>query len=239
VSASELILSRGLAPSFLGHATDTCALAAVTAARFGWDESVLFDVALAALLADIGMLTVPDEVVGKPGRLTAAERRAVEAHTTTAAAILEPFREVAPLVPLVAAQHHEQVDGGGYPEGRSGEGVRPEMQVVAIAHRYLAMVTERGYRAAVEPHWALHGLDELSGTVVSDPVVRAFTAAVAPYPSGAYLTLVDGRAGRVVGTRGRALELELMFDALGEPHQPAVERIEPNRIRSFCDAMGA
>ena len=99
-------------------------------------------------------------------------------------------------------------------------------------------MTARGYRAAVEPLWVLHGLDELSGTVVSDPVVRAFTAAVTPYPSGVYLTLVDGRAGRVVRTRGRALELEVMFDALGEPHQPAVERIEPNCRGTWCASRG-
>lgn len=219
--AADIIIRHGLAPSFLGPAMSTALLAGITGAGLGWDDDVLADLALSALLADIGMLLIPAHLAAKPGRLSRLERREVQQHARLGAELLAPLASVAPLVPLAALQHHERVDGTGYPAGLSGAQIRPEAQVVAVCHRYLAAVAPRPHRPAMPPHEALETLMSEGGCLAAGPVIDAFMRGVAPYPVGEVVRLSDGRGGRVtrLGTPSRPV-VEVLFDENGEPADP-------------------
>lgn len=221
---ADLIIRSGLTPAFLGHAMETALLASVTGAQLGWQDETLSDLALAALLADVGMLMVPEHLRTKPGRLSRLERRELENHPRLGSEALQPIARIAPLVPLVAMQHHERYDGAGYPAGLSGTDIRPEAQVVAVCHRYLAAVSSRNYRSGVPAYQAMELMQTLGDALAPQSIVAAFMSSVAIYPVGSQVRLSDGRVGRVreTGAAGRPV-VEVMFDADGENVEPVFE----------------
>ncbi len=103
-----------------------------------------------AILHDIGKLHVPDHILEKPGRLTAAEYELVKGHTTQGAIILDPLRSLRGVVPLVR-WHHERLDGTGYPDGLFGDDVPLLVRILSIADHYDSLSSERPYRKAL-PH---------------------------------------------------------------------------------------
>jgi HD-GYP domain-containing protein (c-di-GMP phosphodiesterase class II) len=226
---SDLLIRQGLQPHFLGHAMETSLLAAVTGSALGWEEETLSDLALAAMLADVGMLMIPEALRTKPGRLSRLERRELENHPRLGADALAPLARIAPLVPLVAIQHHERYDGGGYPAGLSRGDIRPESMVVALCHRYIAAVTTRNYRLGVPPHQAMELMQTLGDALAPTSIVQAFMNSVAIYPVGSQVRLSDGRVGRVrdVGTAGRPT-VEVLFDENGEPTEAVYEDLAVN-----------
>ena len=104
----------------------------------------------AALLHDIGKLSVPNVILDKAGKLTAQEWAVVSEHPRMTRSILErisAFRELAAL----AAEHHEKMDGSGYPEGITGVDMSVESRVLAVADMFAAMAENRPYRGGMEP----------------------------------------------------------------------------------------
>ena len=144
--ARALDAAPGLfAPRWLEPALRTAALAGVVGAACGWDDETLVGLCCGALLADVGMLLLPPGVAGAGGAYSVVQRRMMQTHARRGAELLAPLAAVVPLVPLLALQHHERFDGNGYPSGLAGGAVRPEAQVVAVCHRFLAAIRERAY----------------------------------------------------------------------------------------------
>lgn len=208
-AAARLILDRALVPGFLGPAMRSGAMTAITGAALGWEASRLSTAAAAAILADVGMLDVPRQIVHKPGLLSDAERWEVERHPQMGAALLRPLAdEVDPLLPVVALQHHERVDGGGYPHRLRGPSIHAEAQVVACCQLYLAARSGRAYRPPLSPHMAQEMIMRATRDRLDGDIGRAFCESISPYPVGAVVRLSSGECGRVLGG--------------GDPHRPAV-----------------
>jgi len=223
---ADVLIRQGLSPAFLGHGMETALLASVTGAALGWEDETLADLALAALLADLGMLMVPQHLRTKPGVLSRLERRELENHTRLGADAPQPVARVSPLVPL---QHHERYDGAGYPAGLSRGDIRPEAQEVAVCHRYMAAVSARNYREGVPLYQAMELMQTLGDALAAQSIVTAFIGAIAIYPVGTQVRLSDGRVGRVrdVGSAGRPT-LEILFDERGESVEPVFEDLVMN-----------
>ena len=113
--------------------------------NLGWDEKDCQNIYFVALLHDIGMITMPDVIVHKPGRLTDDESDVVKRHPQEGAKILRDIDVLEHLAECVL-YHHERWDGEGYPEGRAGEDIPLFARVIAIADAYNAMSTDRIYR---------------------------------------------------------------------------------------------
>lgn len=129
--------------------------------RYHLSEQDIALICTASALHDIGKISIPEEIINKPGRLTAEEYATMKTHTTIGASILSdlPFNRKEPLVKTayeICRWHHERWDGGGYPDGLKGENIPISAQVVALADVYDALTSERCYKKAFDHDTALH-----------------------------------------------------------------------------------
>lgn len=160
-------------PWTAGHSERVTALALRIGREMGLDAADLEILHRGGLLHDIGKLRTPPEILDKPGRLTPEERRVIEQHPRDGVLILEPIQDFAPLLPIVL-QHHEHVDGRGYPDGLAGDAIHPLARVLAVADVFDALRADRPYRPAMALPDVIAFISERSGTQFDPKVVAAF-----------------------------------------------------------------
>jgi len=131
--------------------------------KLGFDSNELAELKRAALLHDIGKLSVPNSILDKPGPLNAEEWEAVRLHPYYTQRILEHIRGFERLA-IVAALHHERLDGRGYFHGFRGEQIPLASQVIATADIFDALTTARPYRRALEQQVAFNEMERDRGT---------------------------------------------------------------------------
>ncbi len=152
---------------------------------------------LGAILHDIGKMMVPEEILLKPDRLTEEEFTAIKKHTEDGFEILRQLHGVSLIVAHCAFQHHERLDGSGYPRGIEEKTIHPFAKIIAVADVFDAVTSNRVYRNAMLPHEGLELLYAGVGTLYDRKVVEAFRNSVAIYPNGMTVILNDGRKGIV------------------------------------------
>ena len=132
------------------HTVNVAILSAALGEAVGMKPNQVFDLTLAALLHDVGKQRTPLAILNKPGKLDEAERRTMEQHTTAGAAILLARAGVPDVAPIVAFEHHANVDGSGYPRLRRNTRPHLASQIVHVADVFDALRTHRPYRAAMD-----------------------------------------------------------------------------------------
>jgi diguanylate cyclase (GGDEF)-like protein len=138
--------------------------------ELGLDEPTLKRLELGALLHDIGKIGIPSDVLSKPGRLTAEERRLVETHPELGERIIGPIDRLEDVRPIV--RHcHERWDGKGYPDGIAGKDIPLESRIIFVCDAYHAMTTDRPYRRALSHPEAVRRLAEGKATQFDPNVV--------------------------------------------------------------------
>ena len=162
-------------PSLRGHG-DRVALHAERIARvFGWNDARVAALRIAAVIHDLGKLTVPVEILRKPGSLTESELAEVRRHPGAGARMLDAMPAFRPVIPFVL-HHHERWDGGGYPNGRRAEEIPLEARILAVADAFDAMTSPRPYRPAISTEASLAEVDRCSGSQFDPTVAQAFLA---------------------------------------------------------------
>ena len=150
------------------------ALAVALAARVGLqDKQQLRAIEAAALLHDIGKLAVPEHILNKPSKLTAAEFDRMKSHARVGAEILSEVDFPYPVVPIVR-HHHENWDGSGYPDGLSGPDIPLGARILSVVDCFDALTSDRPYRRALSEHEALAIVESRSGTMYDPAIVEAF-----------------------------------------------------------------
>lgn len=164
----------------------------------GLKQNQLVELGLGALLHDIGKTVVPIELLVKKGALTKDEYELVKSHSEAGFEILRKEEGIPLPSAHCAYQHHERINGSGYPRGIQGNNIHIYAKIVAIADVYDAVVSERVYKKPKLPHEAL----ELLFTGVNEDfemeLVDIFKNTVAIYPIGTTVTLSSGESGVVV-----------------------------------------
>jgi putative nucleotidyltransferase with HDIG domain len=158
------------------HEQAVAELAVRTAAELGLDPDAQQAIRYAALTHDIGKITVPPEILGKPGPLDDAEWRVMRGHTLVGADMLARISFFADVHPLVRS-HHERWDGSGYPDQLRGAEIPIGARILCVCDSYNAMVTSRPYRAGMSVETALAELRRCAGTQFDPGVVAAFERA--------------------------------------------------------------
>jgi PAS domain S-box-containing protein/putative nucleotidyltransferase with HDIG domain len=149
-------------PYTAGHERRVATLACAIARRLGWEEDEVWDLWTAALLHDVGKLAIPAELLSKPGRLTKTEFQLIMTHAEAGRDILAPIDFGAPIGDIVA-QHHERIDGSGYPQGLTGEAMHPAARILAVADVVEAMMSHRPYRPALPVSEAIAEIEAGAG----------------------------------------------------------------------------
>lgn len=152
-------------------------------------ESALMDLGVGALLHDIGKLWVPTEILQKPGVLTAQEMEIMRAHAKLGHDVLVQQGEFSFVIAHCAFQHHERLNGSGYPRGIGGDEIHNFGKILAVADIYDAMVMHRPYRPGLTPSTVMEYLFSKAGTELDLQLVAWFSQRVAMYPVGAEVTL--------------------------------------------------
>lgn len=166
--------------------------------HLGFPPAELSQLGLVGMLADIGKVKLARDVLDKPSVLTGAEFEHVKQHVRFS---LELLREAGPLpvaVELGIAQHHERMDGSGYPAGLSGHDISLYGRMAAIADRFSALTTIRTYANALSPQEALIGLFDDAGKGLHEALVEQFVQAVCVFPVGSLVELGSGEVAIVV-----------------------------------------
>ena len=157
------------------HSNEVAELAVRVGKRLGMSGVELERLRYGALLHDVGKIGIPGELLRKPGPLTGDERERMNEHTAIGARMLERIPFLAPVAPLVRSAH-ERWDGGGYPDGLSGEEIPRGAMIIATCDAFHAMTSDRSYRAAMPQELALHELREHAGTQFDPAVAEALVA---------------------------------------------------------------
>jgi putative nucleotidyltransferase with HDIG domain len=150
-------------PYTAGHQRRVTRLATAIAGEMGLGKGRLEALRLAAMVHDLGKLTVPSEYLNKPGRLTDLEMSIIRTHPQTTREVLSQVNFHSP-ISEIAAQHHERLDGSGYPLGLKGEEVLLEARIMAVADVVEAMASHRPYRPSLGVETALKEITDRQGT---------------------------------------------------------------------------
>jgi len=150
-------------PYTAGHQRRVAELACAIALDLGWDEALVKSLRIGAVLHDVGKIVLPAEILAKPGQLSEIEMMVIRQHAAAGADIVGSIgfeRNVADMI----RQHHERLDGSGYPAGLRDGDILPEARVLAIADVVEAMISHRPYRPALPIEAAMKELENGAGT---------------------------------------------------------------------------
>jgi len=196
------------------HSLNVCIYATQLGMSYGYKGNDLFALSIGALMHDIGKTRISKEILFKPDKLTNEEYDEMKRHSEYGFDILRGMTGI----PLVSAhcafQHHERMDGSGYPRGLKNNEIHHFAQWTGIADVFDAMTTNRVYRKAMLPHEAVEVLYTGSVHQFDREKLALFRDKIAIYPLGVEVTLSTGEVGIVVDLNANI------------PHRPIVRVIE-------------
>ena len=186
------------------------------------------------LLADVGMHLLPPEVVLRAGRPTPAEESVIREHVMMGLSALGGSTRLAPEVRDGIAQHHERLDGSGYPEGVRGSAVGIWGRMAAVVDSYVCLASRRPGSRPVAPQDALMALMGQAGTRFYAPLVEQFALAIGPFPVGSLVELASAEIG-VVLERAADRPLEPRLLVLTDARRELLAQPTERDLRTAAD----
>ena len=165
-------LSEMRDPYTAGHERRVAEIAVAIGAGLGFDARRQEGLRVAGYLHDVGKMTIPSEILSKPGKLSALEFELIKGHAQASYDVLKDVEFPWP-VAEVALQHHERIDGSGYPQGLKGDAILLEARIIAVADVVEAMSSHRPYRPGLGIDRALAEIERGRGTAYEPAVVDA------------------------------------------------------------------
>ena len=156
-------------PYTAGHQRRVAQLACAIARKMGLPDEQIYGIRIIGVVHDIGKIAVPGDILSKPGRLSTEELSIIKTHPQVAYDVLKNLEFPWPVAETVL-QHHERLDGSGYPNGISGEAIILEARILCVADVVESMVSHRPYRPALGAERALREIVRNKG-VLYDPAV--------------------------------------------------------------------
>lgn len=179
------------------HSVDVATMAMVVARQHGMSEKDIHEIGIAGILHDMGKSKIPDEILNKPGRLTDEEFAIMKKHPVYGYNLLKGKPELSNEILLGVLQHHEKMNGNGYPMGVNSSKISRYARIIAVVDVYDALVTERPYKKAFSQRDAV----EMIMAMTADMDVKAmksFMRSVILYPVGSIVQLSTGEDAKVV-----------------------------------------
>jgi len=159
-------------PYTAGHQSRVARLACAIAVEMGLSQDKIEGINMAGIVHDIGKLAVPSEILSKPSKLTNLEYSLIKEHPSSGHDMLKNIESPWPLAQIVR-QHHERIDGSGYPENLKGSDILLEARILAVSDVVEAMASHRPYRPALGIEQALQEIETNKGILYDDVVAEA------------------------------------------------------------------
>lgn len=179
------------------HSVDVATMAMIIGKQHGLPEKDVYELGIAGLLHDIGKTKIPNEVLNKAGKLTDEEFSLMKQHALFGYKILKDKGAISDGVLMGVLQHHEKLNGRGYPLGVPEEKINDYAKIISTADIYDALVTERPYKKAFSPRDAVEMIMAMTDEL-DIHVMQSFLDSVILYPVGSTVQLSNGEKARVV-----------------------------------------
>lgn len=180
------------------HSLDTCIMSSFLGITEKFDRNHLRELGIGGILHDIGKIKVPIKILNKKGRLTDEEFSEIKKHPIYGVNLLEKIYSIPDSVIKVVGQHHERVDGRGYPNKLAGNQISRFAKLVCICDVYDAISNDRCYRKKFSPNDAYELILSGSGSIFDRNMVVNFKNTFAIYPLGCHIRLSNGEDGYIV-----------------------------------------
>lgn len=180
------------------HSVNVCALAVATGINMGYNMLKIKELAVGAILHDLGKILVPQEVLNKPSKLTAEEFDIIKKHPKDGFDILKDEFNLSAISRNIILMHHEKCDGSGYPLNAHRDQIHELTKLVTICDVFDAMTADRPYRKGIKTKEVVEYINSLSKMHFEYDIAQSFIANIVLYPTGSGVILNDGRIGIVV-----------------------------------------
>ncbi|MDR3348174.1 MAG: HD-GYP domain-containing protein [Acidaminococcales bacterium] len=180
------------------HSVNVGVLAGIIGRWLKMDEIQIDTLVLAGMMHDIGKAKIPKEIVNKPGKLDAAEFELMKQHTVEGYKILTNVDGIPEDVRLSALQHHERIDGSGYPLGLKAESIRDFSKIIAVADTYDAVTTDRVYQPKRPPLAVMEILDDEMFKKMDARSCLSMLVQIRDSLQGKRVVLKNGESGTIV-----------------------------------------
>ncbi|XOV78808.1 MAG: HD-GYP domain-containing protein [Aestuariibacter sp.] len=216
----------------LEHSVNCAIYMTIFAKHMEFDKALCTDLCLAGFLMDCGMATVPADILAKPGKLNKDEMALIYPHVDFGLDILEKAGDVNDVVLGVVRDHHERLDGSGYPEGKAGENINAYGRMAAIVDCYDAMTNDRPYRRGMTPTNALKQLLADSSGRFDQSLVQQFIRSIGVHPVGSLVKLKSGKLGIIVkANKADPLKpLVMSFYSIRTGHHTEIKRVDLAKV---------
>lgn len=194
----EMVSLKSLDNYLFEHAVNVAILSLLLGMDLRLKEDDLGKLVLAALLMDIGSHFVDSAIMNHPGPLSTEQMDAVKGHPGISHEYLTKKTQLSASVRHIILQHHERMDGSGYPSGSAGDDIHYLARILAITDTYDALTSDRPHRPAYSPDEALEMIMGSGGRKFDFAMVNLFAKRVVAYPVGTYVRLSNNDQGEVV-----------------------------------------
>lgn len=180
------------------HSLNVCVLSIVLGQHMKLSEANLNTLGLCGLLHDVGKMRIPRDILNKPAKLDPDEKRLMRKHTVLGYELLKSCDGMVADVINTAHEHHERIDGKGYPNNISGTKLSLYSKIVSIADMYDAITSDRVYQKGRTHLEATKALYDLSGRHLDGALTMTFIESLGVYPPGCFVSFTNGAIGQVV-----------------------------------------
>jgi putative nucleotidyltransferase with HDIG domain len=174
------------------HSVNTATLMGIFAQAYGLPASEVEQCITGALLHDLGEAQINQELLEREGPLSPEEYKQIKEHVNIGLSLIQDLPDITPIAQAIVHQHHERMDGSGYPLGLKGEEISLHGRMFAIVDTYDAVTNKRCYKEAIPSSFGMRTLLELSKTHFDEALVHQFIKCMGVYPTGSLVKLNNG-----------------------------------------------
>ncbi|MBI3800968.1 MAG: HD-GYP domain-containing protein [Deltaproteobacteria bacterium] len=225
------------------HSVHVCLFAVKVGIGLGYSLTQLTELALAALLHDVGMLQVPRTILEKPEKLTAEEYGVIKQHPLYGYEILKAVAAPWNWLAQIALQEHEREKGQGYPQGLTGDKIHPYAKVIGLVDVFDALTHPRSYRKILPPFEAVRTIIRMRAEEFSLPIIKAMVEQLSFFPVQSWVQLNSGEIGKVEHINRRS-PLRPVVSIVYGPHKaalpsPKVVNLEQDSVLYIVKSLAA
>jgi HD-GYP domain-containing protein (c-di-GMP phosphodiesterase class II) len=207
------------------HSLNVAFIAMLIAKEAGWDPLTIKDAGLAGLVHDIGELRIPTQITRKRGELTKAESNFLKLHVQYGFEQLTQLKAYTNEVRQATLQHHECLDGSGYPSGLKAEQITPLSRLISVVDYYEEQLHPRSGLNAMHPNQVIASLYKKANKQFDSNLIQLLIKVLGVYPPGGAVTLSDGKLALVMSSEPLA------------PLKPTVLPYEKGRVQEGVDLI--